>query len=95
MPFRSTWLEATDSQEQRNEAGVIARSPAAERLIGYHYIPAPESETLKGIAVALFAIASFTDLLPTASGWNVTRIAQDLPEARFAGQSFDCGNREA
>jgi len=35
------------------------------------------------------------DLLAAASGWNVTPIAQELPAGKFAGQLFDCGNREA
>ena len=53
-----------------------------ERLIGARwspgYIPAPESETLKGIAVALVAIASVADLLAATSGRNFTTIAEGI-----------------
>lgn len=72
---------------------------AATRLVskvtGYHSVPVPDSETFKGVAVALVAMASFADLLAAASGRNLTPIVQELPGARFAGQLFDCRNHEA
>jgi hypothetical protein len=65
------------------------------KSLGYYSIPTPESETLKGLAVALVVMVSVADLLAATSGRNVTPIVQEVPAAKFAGQLFVCGNLEA
>jgi len=55
----------------------------------------PDSDTASGAAVALVVTVSLADFDATASGVNVTEIAQLAPAGRLAGQSFVCANQAA
>ena len=49
-------------------------------------MPFPDSDTLKGVAVALVAMLIFADLLNVVVGLKVTPIVQEAPAARVAPQ---------
>ena len=68
---------------------VFTAWPGKVRDVGFHVTTAPNPVPLRltlGLAVALLAIVTFPDLLPTERGVKVTLTVQLAPAARLVPQ---------
>jgi len=82
--------EGNDHADNEQPLRLLLASPVAPPLLSNQsrivYVPVPDSDTVRGVPVTLFAMLKMADLLFATLGLNVTFTVQEPPAANVSGQ---------